>query len=69
MSTTRADVLAALRQIKQPVSATELASRMGRTRATVRDILATLAAMGRIERQQHVSYKRQFVYRAKEVEA
>jgi predicted transcriptional regulator len=65
MSTTYADVLAALWKVERPISATELASRMGRSRAPIRNILAELASTGRAEREQVTGRREHFVYRAK----
>lgn len=69
MSTTRAQVLTALREWGHPITTRGLASVMDRPAHTVRNTLRLLYFMDRVDRFPNPMYPTRFIYRAKELHA
>jgi predicted transcriptional regulator len=65
MSTTRDDVIAALREAGRPLTTEIVALQMGRSRGVVGSILSKLAAYGAIDRQRIPGIMNRFYYSAK----
>ena len=67
MSTTRGEVLTALREWGRPVTPTGLASFMGRSPQRVSTTLTALYARDLVDRFPHQFYRNRYIYRSKAI--